>query len=113
LRLRVYGVSGLRRSPESTSQPRNRATAQLRFDPDAAAAKNSGIYGLPFTAKQAKVVIIPVPFEATTSYGGGTSRGPAAVLAASRQVDLFDHETVRVRKWSRLHAHFLKSRLRG
>jgi len=93
--LRGYEVSGLRRSPESTSQPRNSATAQLRFDPDAAAAKNSGIYGLPFTAKQAKVVIIPVPFEATTSYGGGTSRGPAAVLAASRQVDLFDHETGR------------------
>lgn len=39
------------------------------------------------------MVILPVPFEATTSYGGGTSEGPAAVLAASRQVDLFDYET--------------------
>ncbi len=77
------------------SQPRNRATRQPRFDPDAAAPKKSGIYGLPFTPKQARVVIIPVPFEATTSYGGGTSGGPAAVLAASKQVDLFDHETGR------------------
>ena len=68
---------------------------QPTFDPDAAAADSSGIYGLPFTTKQARVVIIPVPFEATTSYGGGTSRGPAAVLEASRQVDLFDHETGR------------------
>ncbi|HKB80205.1 MAG TPA: agmatinase family protein [Thermoanaerobaculia bacterium] len=65
------------------------------FDPDAPARPKSGIYGLPFTPAEAKVVIIPVPFEATTSYGGGTSRGPAAVLAASRQVDLHDHETGR------------------
>jgi len=67
----------------------------LKFDPDAAAPKKSGIYGLPYTPDEAKVVIIPVPFEATTSYGGGTSRGPAAVLEASKQVDLFDHETGR------------------
>ncbi len=65
------------------------------LDPDAPATKNSGIYGLPFTADEAKVVIIPVPYEATTSYGGGTSRGPAAIFAASKQVDLFDHETGR------------------
>jgi agmatinase len=64
------------------------------FDPDAAAT-GDGIYGLPFTPDDAKVVIIPVPFEATTSYGGGTSKGPAAVLEASRQVDLFDRETGR------------------
>jgi len=67
----------------------------LKFDPDAAASEHSGIYGLPFKPAEAKVVIIPVPFEATTSYGGGTSRGPQAVLEASKQVDLFDHETGR------------------
>jgi agmatinase len=64
-----------------------------QFDPDAAAPENSGIYGLPFTPDESRVVIVPVPFEATTSYGGGTSRGPKAVLEASKQVDLFDHET--------------------
>ncbi|HEY0787252.1 MAG TPA: agmatinase family protein [Thermoanaerobaculia bacterium] len=63
------------------------------FDPDAAAPADSGIYGLPFTPDESKVVVIPVPFEATTSYGGGTSQGPEAVLEASKQVDLFDHET--------------------
>ncbi|HKR67143.1 MAG TPA: agmatinase family protein [Thermoanaerobaculia bacterium] len=63
------------------------------FDPDAAAGSASGIYGLPFSSEEAKVVVVPVPFEATTSYGGGTSEGPAAVLEASRQVDLFDQET--------------------
>lgn len=67
----------------------------MKFDPDAAATEHSGIYGLPFKPADAKVVIIPVPFEATTSYGGGTSRGPQAVFEASKQVDLFDHETGR------------------
>lgn len=65
------------------------------FDPDAAAGDASGIYGLPFTPEESRVVIVPVPFEATTSYGGGTSGGPSAVLEASRQVDLYDHETGR------------------
>jgi agmatinase len=65
------------------------------FDPDAAASPDSGIYGLPFTPEEARVVIIPVPYEATTSYGGGTSRGPQAVLDASKQVDLYDRETGR------------------
>ena len=63
------------------------------FDPDAAAAAESGLYGLPFSPEESHVVVLPVPFEATTSYGGGTSEGPAAVLEASKQVDLFDHET--------------------
>ena len=65
------------------------------FDPDAPAGDDSGIYGLPFTPDQAHVVIVPIPFEATTSYGGGAARGPAAVLEASKQVDLFDHDTGR------------------
>jgi agmatinase len=36
--------------------------------------------------------LLPVPFESTTSYGAGTRDGPAAILAASRQVELYDHE---------------------
>ncbi|QRO01433.1 agmatinase family protein [Archangium violaceum] len=65
------------------------------FDPSAAASPDSGIFGLPHSPDEAHVVLIPVPFEATTSYGGGTSDGPSAVLEASRQVDLFDVETGR------------------
>jgi agmatinase len=65
------------------------------FDPDAAAGAESGIYGLPFAPEDSKVIVLPVPFEATTSYGGGTSKGPAAVFEASKQVDLFDQETGR------------------
>ncbi|MEY2742860.1 MAG: hypothetical protein RIS21_1231 [Planctomycetota bacterium] len=61
----------------------------MTFDPNKAAL-NDGIYGLPHGADDARVHLIPVPFEATTSYGGGTADGPAAILAASRQVDLHD-----------------------
>jgi agmatinase len=32
----------------------------------------------------------PVPLEKTVSYGGGTSRGPDAILVASQQLELFD-----------------------
>jgi len=66
------------------------------FDPDAAAAPGAGAFGLPFTVEEAKVVLVPVPFEATTSYGAGAADGPAAILEASRQIDLFDVEIGRV-----------------
>lgn len=59
------------------------------FDPDGAAT-HDGIYGLPHGIDEARVVVVPVPFDATTSYRDGTRNGPAAVLEASRQVDLHD-----------------------
>lgn len=62
----------------------------FNFDPNAAAAKDSGIFGLPFTVEQSKLVLLPIPWEATTSYGGGTSHAPQAIFHASKQVDLFD-----------------------
>lgn len=61
------------------------------FDPNSAAV-HDGIFGLPCTEKESALVYLPVPWEATTSYGGGTSRGPKAILEASYQVDLFDLE---------------------
>jgi agmatinase len=64
----------------------------VQFDPDAAAAPDSGVFGLPYTPKEARVVCIPVPFDATASYRRGAAQGPAAILSASRQVDLFDLE---------------------
>lgn len=35
--------------------------------------------------------ILPIPYEATVSYGGGTGRGPAAILEASQQLETFDN----------------------
>ncbi|MBI4237280.1 MAG: agmatinase [Deltaproteobacteria bacterium] len=39
-----------------------------------------------------RIGILPVPFEATTSYGQGTAAGPAAILEASCQVEFYDEE---------------------
>lgn len=64
------------------------------FDPSSAAL-HDGIFGLPFTVEEARVVLVPVPWEATVSYGSGTADGPATILKASRQVDLLDRETGR------------------
>lgn len=40
----------------------------------------------------ARVVVLPVPYEATTSYGPGTRSGPRAILEASGYVELYDEE---------------------
>ena len=42
--------------------------------------------------EDARVVILPLPYEGTVSYGHGTARGPAALLRASSQVELYDRE---------------------
>ncbi len=65
------------------------------FDPNAPAAVGAGLFGLPHTREDAAVLCLPVPWEATTSYGGGTAGGPAAILRASWQVDLFDLQVER------------------
>jgi agmatinase len=40
----------------------------------------------------ARAVVLPVPYDFTTSYQGGTRLGPAAILAASRNMELWDEE---------------------
>jgi N1-aminopropylagmatine ureohydrolase len=40
----------------------------------------------------ANAVLLPVPYEATTSYGGGAQAGPAAIIDASRYIELYDQE---------------------
>src|SRR5438045_5889008 len=41
---------------------------------------------------RSKVVIIPAGLENTTSYLQGTRKGPAAIIQASTQVELYDEE---------------------
>ncbi|MHC5063492.1 MAG: agmatinase family protein [Planctomycetota bacterium] len=66
------------------------------FDPNAAARPDSGIYGLGMDEGEAELILLPIPFDATSSYGVGASRAPAAILEASQQVDLFDRQFGRV-----------------
>jgi len=62
------------------------------FDPDSAGNPNNGIFGLPFTEEDAKLVILPVPWEVTVSYKAGTARATEKICRASLQVDLTDDD---------------------
>lgn len=42
--------------------------------------------------EKARAVVIPFGLEASVSYGSGTKDGPAAILKASQQLELFDEE---------------------
>ncbi|WP_310555954.1 agmatinase family protein [Flavobacterium sp.] len=62
------------------------------FDPSQPGLADATIFGLPFSAQQSEIIIIPVPWEVTVSYGSGASEGPKAILEASFQVDLQHQE---------------------
>ncbi len=42
--------------------------------------------------KDAEIVIVPVPYEKTVTYGKGASKGPKAIIEASKNLELFDEE---------------------
>jgi len=48
------------------------------------------IYDIPCKREDAAVVLVPVPWEATVSYGQGAAEGPEAIRIASAQLDVFD-----------------------
>jgi agmatinase len=62
------------------------------YDPNSVSNPNNNIFGLPTNENDAQLVILPVPWEVTVSYGSGTARAPEAMLKASFQIDLFDPE---------------------
>lgn len=63
-----------------------------QFDPNTVGNPNNNIFSLPFPQEDARLVILPVPWEVTVSYTAGTARAPEHMLNASLQVDLFDAE---------------------
>lgn len=60
------------------------------FDPDSSGNPHNTIFGLPFSEENARVVVLPVPWEVTVSYLSGTARAPERIKSASLHVDLFD-----------------------
>lgn len=64
-----------------------------QFDPTTTISSEFGIFGIPMSAEESRVVLLPVPWEVTTSYGAGASMGPQIIRQASEQIDLFDFET--------------------
>lgn len=57
--------------------------AESFLDPDRADANDPA---------SARAVVIPFGLEVSVSYGSGTAAGPAALLAASHQLELYDEE---------------------
>jgi agmatinase len=44
------------------------------------------------TYEQAKFVVVPVPYDLTSTYQSGARRGPGAILEASANMELYDEE---------------------
>lgn len=64
----------------------------MSFNPNEIGVNNGNIFGFQTTENEAEVLLIPVPWDATASYGKGSSAGPKAVLDASIQLDFFHPE---------------------
>lgn len=67
------------------------------FDPNGPGIKNGNFIGLPFDQESARLILLSIPWDVTTSYQGGTSRGPDNILEASYQLDL--HHELYGRAW--------------
>lgn len=63
-----------------------------QFDPNSVGNPDNNIFGLPTTEDEARLVILPVPWEVTVSYNAGTARVADHIFTASLQVDLYDPE---------------------
>ncbi len=50
--------------------------------------------------QSSRFAVLPIPYQGSVTYGTGTAEGPAAIIQASTQVELFDEE---------LHAEFFQS----
>ncbi len=51
-----------------------------------------GLYDEETNFDEAKVVILPIPYDATVSYQSGSRNGPGAIITASKYVELYDDE---------------------
>ena len=61
-------------------------------------AYRSHIFGSERSRQESELILIPVPWEVTTSYGAGASEGPQAIVNASAQIDYLDFEFGDIRK---------------
>lgn len=63
-----------------------------QFDPSQPGLADATLFGLPFSSEMSEIIIIPVPWEVTVSYGSGASEGVEAIYESSLQVDLLHQE---------------------
>lgn len=62
----------------------------MEFNPNGATPNNGNLIGLPYNEDNAKIVLLPIPWDVTVSYSDGTALGPEAIRDASYQLDLYD-----------------------
>lgn len=58
------------------------------FDPNGVGVKGT-LFALPYTVDEAEIVVLPVPWDVTVSYGSGTAQAPNSILDSSSQIDYF------------------------
>jgi agmatinase len=61
----------------------------MNFDPGGVGQSNGNFFGFPFSIAHSKLVLVSVPWDVTTSYSGGASKGPEIILEASPQLDFY------------------------
>lgn len=68
----------------------------IDFDPNNSAPEGSGLFALPYTVDDASLVIVPVPWDATSSQALASGGAPDAVYEASKYVELCDSQQGRI-----------------
>jgi agmatinase len=68
----------------------NSLSERTDFNPSGVGLKNGNFIGLPYNETTANIILVPVPWDVTVSFGEGTASGPQAILDASVQLDLYD-----------------------
>ena len=66
--------------------------SQNTFDPNDVGIANGNIFGFPYSIEESELIIIPVPWDATASFGKGTANGPQQILDASPQLDFYHNQ---------------------
>ncbi len=64
----------------------------LKSYPSALPFRFAGIEDQYAAYEKARVVVLPVPLERTTTYAKGTAKGPCAIIETSRNMETFDEE---------------------
>lgn len=60
------------------------------YNPNDVGVNNGNFFGMPFTVESARLVLVSAPWDVTSSYGGGSSAAPDALIEASTQLDFYD-----------------------
>ncbi len=60
------------------------------YNPNTVGIDNGSYFGFPFEAEDAELILLSYPWDVTTSYHSGASKGPQAIKNASLQLDFYN-----------------------